>query len=106
MPKAGMTISLNPQNVVIYRRCIEVYEGHQLEIKSDAVLIDGQPATEYTFSTDYYWMMGDNRHNSEDSRIWGFVPETHIVGRPLFVFFSHEKDFGPRWNRIGTKYTH
>ncbi|RMG75734.1 MAG: signal peptidase I, partial [Bacteroidetes bacterium] len=81
-------------------------EGHSLEQKDGKVYIDGTPAETYTFDMNYYFMMGDNRHNSEDSRFWGFVPENHIVGRPLFVFFSYEKDFGIRWGRIGTKYTH
>ena len=106
LPKRGMTIDLTPANVSLYYRPITAYEGHSLEVKDGTVLLDGQPAQTYTFAMDYYFMMGDNRHNSEDSRFWGFVPENHIVGRPLFVFFSYEKDFGIRWNRIGTKYIH
>lgn len=103
IPKKGMTISLSdPKNVLLYKRCITAYEGHTLTASGNEVRIDGQVATEYTFESDYYWMMGDNRHNSEDSRFWGFVPESHIVGRPLIIFFSFEKDFGIRWNRLGT----
>ena len=83
-----MTIELTPRNIALYRRAISTYEGHDLEIVGDDVRIDGQPATTYTFGLDYYWMMGDNRHRSADSRMWGFVPETHIVGRASFVWFS------------------
>lgn len=106
IPAAGMTVDLNKKNLSLYWRIIETYEGHSIEIANNKVMIDGQEASQYTFAMNYYWMMGDNRHNSEDSRIWGFVPENHIVGKPLFVFFSYESDFGIRWNRIGTKYTH
>ncbi len=106
LPRRGMTVELTPENMAIYWRVIGTYEGHDLQWTEGKVMIDGEVATSYTFGMDYYWMMGDNRHNSEDSRIWGFVPETHVVGRPLFVFFSYESDFGVRWNRIGTKYTH
>lgn len=106
IPKAGSTIPLNTRNLALYWRIIEVYEGHSIEVGDNKILIDGEQVTEYTFEMNYYWMMGDNRHNSQDSRIWGFVPENHIVGKPLFVFFSYEDDFGVRWNRIGTKYTH
>lgn len=106
IPAKGMTIELTDENIALYRRPITAYEGHTLERQGSQVLVDGEPATEYTFEMDYYWMMGDNRHNSQDSRYWGFVPENHIVGKPLFVFFSYEKAFGIRWNRIGTKYVH
>ena len=106
IPERGMTIDLTDKNLSLYWRIIDVYEEHDLEQKGGKVYIDGSEATTYTFEMNYYWMMGDNRHNSEDSRVWGFVPENHIVGRPLFVFFSYEPDFGVRWNRIGTKYVH
>ncbi|GAB4426748.1 MAG: signal peptidase I [Bacteroidia bacterium] len=105
LPRRGMTVALTPANVSLYYRPITAYEGHTLELKDGKVWIDGAAAESYTFAMDYYWMMGDNRHNSEDSRFWGFVPENHIVGRPLFVFFSYEKDFGVRWSRIGVKNT-
>ncbi len=107
IPKKGMTVSLaDSQNVSLYYRCITAYEGHELEMKNGKVFIDGAQADNYTFAMDYYWMMGDNRHNSEDSRWWGFVPEDHVVGRPIMIFFSFEKDFGIRWNRIGTGKIH
>jgi signal peptidase I len=106
IPAAGETVKLTPENLSLYWRVIEAYEGHELKIENSKIYIDGTETDSYTFEMDYYFMMGDNRHNSEDSRIWGFVPENHVVGKPLFVFFSYEKDFGIRWSRIGTKYVH
>ena len=88
IPKRGMTVALDPKNVALYKRAITAYEGNELRMNGNQVILNGKPATEYTFKLDYYWMMGDNRHNSEDSRVWGFVPETHIVGAPKFVWFS------------------
>lgn len=88
MPKAGVTVQLNRQNIVLYERIIKAYELNDLEILGDKILINGKPATEYTFKMDYYWMMGDNRHNSADSRYWGFVPYDHIVGKAIFVWLS------------------
>ncbi|MEM9986322.1 MAG: signal peptidase I [Bacteroidota bacterium] len=104
IPAAGLTVDLTAKNLALYQRVITAYEGHELEIKGNTVRIDGQETKTYTFEMNYYWMMGDNRHNSQDSRYWGFVPENHVVGKPLFVFFSYESAFGIRWNRIGTKY--
>ncbi|MEL6674036.1 MAG: signal peptidase I [Bacteroidota bacterium] len=104
IPKKGVTIPLTKENLSVYWRVIDVYEDHDLMEENGKVFIDGEETKEYTFELDYYWMMGDNRHNSQDSRWWGFVPETYIVGKPLFVFFSYEADFGVRWSRIGTKY--
>lgn len=112
IPKKGMTVKLTRENLSLYARCIQAYEEHELDYKESQgnvtqIMIDGKEATEYTFEMDYYFMMGDNRHNSEDSRYWGFVPENHIVGRPLFIFFSYEKfpeqNFfqNIRWSRIG-----
>ena len=87
-------------------RAIEVYEHNTLEVKGGAIMINGTVATSYTFKQDYYWMMGDNRHNSADSRSWGYVPEDHIVGRPVFIWLSLDKDKSwfqgkIRWNRFG-----
>jgi signal peptidase I len=100
IPKAGETIKISKENIALYRRAITVYEGHTLDVKSTGIFIDGEVATEYTFAQNYYFMMGDNRHNSEDSRVWGFVPEDHIVGKPLFIWFSRKDGVGIRWSRI------
>lgn len=94
IPKAGVTIPLTLQNLALYERAIRNYEGNQLELKNGKIYINGAIATSYTFAMDYYWMMGDNRHNSADSRIWGFVPEDHVVGQPLFVWLSLNSEKG------------
>ena len=105
IPKKGATIQLNERNLALYSRCIRNYEGNKLEVKDGKVYINGKPETTYTFKYDYYWMMGDNRHNSADSRSWGFVPEDHIVGKPIMIWLSLDKDRslfngGIRWNRM------
>lgn len=102
IPKKGQTISISPENIAWYRRIITAYEGHKLEEKKDGIYIDNKKVTNYTFAMNYYWLMGDNRYNSADSRIWGFVPEDHIVGRASMVWFSKSADplIGVRWERL------
>jgi signal peptidase I len=98
IPKKGTVITLQPSNISLYKRAIENYEGNKFEIVNDKYIINGKETTTYTFKYDYYWMMGDNRHRSQDSRYWGFVPETHVVGKASFIWFSWEN--GPRFSRI------
>ena len=105
IPAKGATITLTEDNLPIYERCIVAYEGNKLEIKPDGIYINGEKTDQYTFKMDYYWMMGGNRHNSADSRYWGFVPEDHVVGKPIVVWLSLDKDRGwfdgkIRWNRL------
>ncbi len=92
IPSKGMTIPLNKQNYLLYERCIRVYENNSIEVKNGTAYINSKPATEYTFKMNYYWMMGDNRHRSQDSRFWGFVPEDHIVGKAWFLITSYSKE--------------
>jgi len=101
VPAKGQTIIISKDNIAWYRRIITAYEGHKLEERKDgSILIDGKKVTSYTFSMNYYWLMGDNRYNSADSRIWGFVPEDHVVGRASLVWFSKSSYLGIRVERI------
>ncbi len=101
IPKKGATLILTPENYPLYERAIRTYEGNKLERRDGKFFINDQQTDRYTFKMDYFWMMGDNRHNSQDSRIWGFVPEDHIVGHPSIVWMSWNA--GVRWNRIMKK---
>lgn len=106
IPKKGATVKLSLANLPLYERPIRVYENNKLEVRNGQIYINDKPTNSYTFKMDYYWMMGDNRHNSADSRYWGFVPEDHVVGKPIFIWWSHDVDHpgfkGIRWKRLFT----
>ncbi len=100
IPKKGMKVNLSVDSLPLWERAIRVYEGNSLEVKDGKIFINGQPASTYTFRQDYYFMMGDNRHNSLDSRYWGYVPASHIVGKPVFVWMSKGEQSGFRPERM------
>lgn len=105
IPKKGATVKIDKDNIALFERVIRNYEHNKLDIAEDGIYINGKKADEYTFKMDYYWMMGDNRHNSADSRIWGYVPEDHVVGKPVTVWLSLNPDKGwlngkIRWSRF------
>ncbi|GAB5399752.1 MAG: signal peptidase I [Aureisphaera sp.] len=112
IPEAGATVDITPESIPFYKRIIEVYEGSELGINNKIsqsgtqVLLNGQPITQYTFKQDYYWMMGDNRDNSQDARAWGYVPFNHVVGKPVFIWMSFDKfksfPSNIRWDRVFT----
>ena len=108
IPKKGMKVELNRKNISLYKKIISEYEGNKLEINPSQIKVNDIHVDQYTFKKDYYWMMGDNRHKSEDSRFWGFVPDDHIVGKPIFIWFSIKgindglKNWKIRWDRVFT----
>src|SRR5699024_7969722 len=111
IPEKGATVPITTASIPFYKRIIEVYEGREMGVKQDItiqnnqVYLNGKPIDAYTFKQDYYWMMGDNRHNSADSRFWGYVPETHIIGKPIFIWLSIDHNANGflnsiRWDRM------
>ncbi len=100
VPFKGKVVDFKKENIAYYRRIITAYEGHKLEEKKDGIYIDGKKTSTYKIQMNYYWLMGDNRYNSADSRIWGFVPEDHVVGRASLVWFSKSSYMGIRWERL------
>lgn len=115
IPKRGATIPLKVSTLPLYKKILKDYEDNTIEVRGNQVILNGSVADTYTFQQDYYWMMGDNRHSSEDSRIWGYVPENHIVGTPIFIWMSVDNfmnasgtgtnypwKWKPRWDRIFT----
>ena len=108
IPEAGMTVEINETTLPLYKKIIREYEKNELTKEGSSIFINGKETTSYTFKQDYYWMMGDNRHRSEDSRYWGYVPEDHVLGKPVLVWFSIEgindgiKNWSIRWDRIMT----
>lgn len=105
MPREGDEVELTPKNLKLYQRIITVYEHNELEQKQGKVFINGKPATHYRFKQNYYWAMGDNRHNSLDSRYWGYVPEDHIVGKPVFIWMSYDRYQGIKGLRTDRIFT-
>jgi signal peptidase I len=108
IPKAGTTVEINAKTIPLYKKIIRDYEHNDVKVTGDKVLINGKEAHSYTFKQNYYWMMGDNRDHSEDSRTWGYVPEDHIVGKPVFLWMSFDNfregiaNWRVRWDRVFT----
>ena len=108
IPEKGKTVPLNIEVLPIYEKIIKEYEGNDIKVNGNQILINGEVANSYTFDQNYYWMMGDNRHRSEDSRFWGYVPEDHIVGTPIFIWMSIDgindgmSNWKVRWDRVFT----
>ncbi|WP_242205878.1 signal peptidase I [Aestuariivivens insulae] len=102
IPEKGKTIDINLEVLPLYKRVITEYEDNTLQVKGNQILINGEVANTYTFKQNYYWMMGDNRHNSIDARSWGFVPFDHVVGKPVFIWMSWDGFKNPRWERFFT----
>lgn len=101
LPAKGATLTVTPENYSIYERSIRVYEGNKLEMTDGKIFINDKETNQYTYKMNYYWMMGDNRHGSQDSRYWGFVPEDHVVGEAWLIWMSWDK--GVRWHRLFQK---
>jgi signal peptidase I len=108
LPQSGQTIALTVEDLPLYKKIIRDYEGNNVQVSGNQILINGAQTDTYTFKQDYYWMMGDNRDHSEDSRTWGYVPANHIVGKPIFIWLSFDNfndgltNWKPRWDRIFT----
>ena len=102
IPKKGATVKLDLHTLPLYERVIRVYEHNDLQVTDGKILINGTPADSYTFQQDYFWLMGDNRHRSQDARFWGFVPHDHVVGKAVLVWFTKDPYTGIRWKRLFT----
>ncbi len=100
IPQEGKTVKIDKLSLPLYKKIIAEFEGNTLEVKGDDIYINGAKTNTYTFKQNYYWMMGDNRHRSEDSRYWGYVPENHVVGKPVFIWMSWDSNGKGIMNKI------